>query len=145
MLTTFTSPATKNLKNKNKHPWKNKLFAEQKKCTATLNKNRQFFHKAMTIVSNLIYAIPGIPLFSSSNTISCCATCFVRIEMFLIQCYNSIILLGYSHTCNEAVICLSTLENTLQNRRSWKYNFLRLGINAHRKQSFFAFQELHCL
>jgi len=39
MLTTFTSPATKIL-----HPRKNKLFAEQKKCTSTLNKNRQFVY-----------------------------------------------------------------------------------------------------
>jgi len=30
--------------------------------------------------------------------------------MFLIQCYNSTVLLGYPLTCNEAVICLSTLE-----------------------------------
>jgi len=37
MLTTFTSSATKIL-----HPLKTKLFAEQKKCTATLNKIRQF-------------------------------------------------------------------------------------------------------
>jgi len=28
--------------NKKLHPWKNKLLAEQKKCTSTLNKNRQF-------------------------------------------------------------------------------------------------------
>ena len=33
------SPATKNV-----HPWKNKLFAEQKKCTSTLNKNHQFVY-----------------------------------------------------------------------------------------------------
>jgi len=63
------------------------------------------------------------PLLSSSNIISCCATCFAQIEMFLIQCYNSTVLLGYPHTCNEAVIYLSTLENTLQNRRSWKCHF----------------------
>ena len=63
--------------------------------------------------------------------------------MFLIQCYNSTVLLGFPHTCNEAVIHLSTLlENPLQIRRSWKCNFLRLSINAHRKQSFFVFQRL---
>jgi len=63
------------------------------------------------------------PLFSSSNTMSSCVSCFAQIEMFLIQCYNSTVLLGYHHTCNEAIIYLSTLENTLQNRQSWKCNF----------------------
>jgi len=85
------------------------------------------------------------PLFSSSNTISCYPTYFPQIEMFLIQCYNSTVLLCYPHTCNETVIYLSTLENTLQNRWSWKCNFLRLSINVHKKQSFFVFQGLHCL
>jgi len=65
--------------------------------------------------------------------------------MFLIQCYDSTVLLGYPHTCNEAAIYLSTLENTLQNRRSWKCNFLRISVNACRKQSFFVFQGLYCL
>jgi len=43
--------------------------------------------------------------------------------MFLIQCYNSTASLGYPPTCNEAVIYLSTLENPLQNRPSWKCKF----------------------
>jgi len=56
-------------------------------------------------------------------TISCCATYFAQFEMFLIQCYNPTVTLGYPHTCNEAVIYLSTSENTLQNRPRWKCNF----------------------
>jgi len=78
----------------------------------------------MSIVSNIIYVITGIHCCFSSNTISCCATCFAQIEMFLILCYNSTVLLGYPHTGKEAVIYLSTLENTLQNQRSWKCKFV---------------------
>jgi len=74
-------------------------------------------------VSNIIYAIAGIHCCFSSNIISCCATCFAQIEMFLIQCYDSTVSLGYPPALNEAVIYLSTLENTLQNRPSWKSNF----------------------
>jgi len=44
----------------------------------------------MSIVSNIIYAITDFHCCSSSNTISCCATCFVQIEIFLIQCYNGL-------------------------------------------------------
>jgi len=99
----------------------------------------------MSIVSNIIYAITDIHCCFSSNIISCCATCFAQIEMFLIQCYNSTVSLGYPPTCNEAVKYLSTSENVLQNRPSWKCNILRLSINAHRKQSFFIFHGLHCL
>jgi len=99
----------------------------------------------MPIVSNIIYAITDIHCCFLSNLISCCATCFSQIEMFLIQCYNSTVSLGYPPTCNEVATYLSTLENTLQNRPSWKCKFLRLSINAHRKQSFFVFHALHCL
>jgi len=88
----------------------------------------------MSIVSNIIYAITDI---RSSNIISGCATFFAQIEMFLIQCYNSTVSLGYPPTCNEAFTYLSTSENTLQNRPCWKCIFLRLSINSHRKQSFF--------
>jgi len=35
----------------------------------------------------------------------------------------STVSLGYPPTCSEAVICLSTLENALQNRPSWNWNF----------------------
>jgi len=99
----------------------------------------------MSIVSNTIYAITDIHCCFSSNIISCCATGFAQIEMFLIQCCNSTVSLGYPPTCKEAVIYLSTSENALQNRPSWKCNFLRLSINTNRKQSFFVFQGLHCL
>jgi len=99
----------------------------------------------MSIVSNIIYAIRYIHCCFSSDIISCCTAWFAQIEMFLIQCYNSTVSLGYPPTCSGAVIYLSTLENTLQNRPSWKCNFLRLSINAHRKQSFFVFHGLHCL
>ena len=133
------SPATKNL-----HQWKHKLFAEQKKCTSTLKKNCQFVYYAMSIVSNIIYAITDIHCCFSSNIISCCTTRFAQIEMFLIQCCISTFSLGYPPTCNEAVIYLSTSENALQNRPSLKCNFLRLSINAHRKQTFI-FHGLHCL
>ena len=74
-------------------------------------------------MSNIIYAITDIHCCFSSNMISCCATCFAQIEMFLIQCYNSTVSLSYPPTCSKAVICLSTLENTLQNRPSWKCKF----------------------
>ena len=147
MLTTFTIKPS----NKNVHPWKNKLFAEKqtfrwtKKCTSTLNKNHQFVYYAMSIVSNKIYAITDIYCCFSSNIIGCCATCFAQIEMFLIQCCNSTVSLDYPPNCNEAVKYLSTSENALQNRPSWKCNFLRLSINAHRKQRFFIFHGLHCL
>jgi len=77
----------------------------------------------MSIVSNIIYAIADIHCCFSSNKINCCATCFVQIEMFLINCHNSTVSLGYPPTCNEAVIYLSTLENALQNRSGWKRNF----------------------
>ena len=127
---------------------KNKTF-RSKKYTATLNTNRQFV-SAMSIkvsvkVSNIICVITDIHCCFSSNIISCCATCFAQIEMFLIQCYNSVVSLGYPRTCNEAVIYLSTLENALQNRPNWKWKILRLSINAHRKQSFFVLQGLHYL
>jgi len=39
MFTTFPRPEKKRL-----HLWKTKLFAEQKKSTETLKKNRQFVH-----------------------------------------------------------------------------------------------------
>jgi len=42
-------------------------FSLNKKCTATLNKNRQFVHYAMPIVSNIIYAITDIHCCFSSN------------------------------------------------------------------------------
>jgi len=45
---------------KNFAPVKNQTFRWTKKCTASLNKNRQFVHKAMSIVSNIISAITGI-------------------------------------------------------------------------------------
>ena len=48
--------------------------------------------------------------------------------MFLTQCYNSKVFLGYPHTCNEAVTYLSTLKNTLQNRPSWKCIFYDLAL-----------------
>jgi len=76
----------------------------------------------MSIVSNIIYAITDIHRRFSSNTISGCAKCFAQIEMFLIQCCNSTVSLGYLRTCNEAVIYISTSENALQNRPSWKCN-----------------------
>ena len=87
----FTSPATKIL-----HPWKNKVFDEQKvMCTATLNKNRQFVW-AMSIVSNIICAITDwMHCCVSSNIINCCAMLFPQIEMLLIQCYNSTISLSF--------------------------------------------------
>jgi len=37
----------------------------------------------MSIVSNKIYAITDIHCCVSSSIISCCATCFAQIEMFL--------------------------------------------------------------
>jgi len=77
----------------------------------------------MSIVSNIIYAITDIHCCFSSNIISYCAACFAQIEMFLIQCCNSAVSLGYPPTCNEAVIHLRTSENALQNRASWKRNF----------------------
>jgi len=40
----------------------------------------------MSVVSNIIYAITDIHCCFSSIIISCCATCFSQIEMFLIQC-----------------------------------------------------------
>jgi len=43
----------------------------------------------MSVVSNIIYAITDIHCCFSSNMVSCCATCFAEIEMFLIQCYSS--------------------------------------------------------
>ena len=45
----------------------------------------------MSIVSSIISAIADIHCCVSSNIISCCATCFTQIEMFLIQCYNSMV------------------------------------------------------
>jgi len=60
----------------------------------------------MSIMSNIIYAITDIHRCFSSNTISCCATCFDQIKMFLIQCCNSTFSLGYPPACSEAVICL---------------------------------------
>jgi len=57
----------------------------------------------MSIVSNIIYTISDIHCCFSSNIISCCATRFAQIGMFLIQCYNSAVSLGYPPTCNEAV------------------------------------------
>ena len=71
----------------------------------------------------LICAITDVHCCFSSNITSCCATCFTQIEMFLIKCYNSTASLGYPPTYNEAVIYLSTLENTLENRPSWKCKF----------------------
>jgi len=50
----------------------------------------------MSIVSNIIYAITDTHCCFSSNIISCCATCFAKIEMFLIQFYNSTFSLRYS-------------------------------------------------
>jgi len=50
MLTTFTSPAT-NICTREKTN-----FSLYKKCTPTLNKNRQFVHYVMPIVCNKIYA-----------------------------------------------------------------------------------------
>jgi len=82
MLATFTIPAKNIL-----HLWKTKR--EQ----------------------HIIHAITDIHCCFSSNIISCCATCFAQIEMFLIKCYNSSVSLGYPPTCNEAIIYLiSTLE-----------------------------------
>jgi len=49
----------------------------------------------MSIVGNITYAITDIHCCFSSNMISCCAACFAQIEMILIQCYNSTVLLGY--------------------------------------------------
>jgi len=37
--------------------------------------------------------------------------------------FNGLAGLPYPPTCNKAVIYLSTLENTLQNRPSWKCKF----------------------
>jgi len=99
----------------------------------------------MSIVSNIIYAITGIPCSPQVTQSVVARYVFCPNRNDLIQCYKSTVLLGYPHTCNQVVIYLSTLENTLQNRPSWKRNFLRLSINAHRKQSFFVFQGLHCL
>jgi len=73
----------------------------------------------MSIVSNIIYAITDIYCRFSSNIISCCAMCFAQIEMLLVQCYNSTVSLGYPPTCNKE----AALENTLQNRPSWKRKF----------------------
>jgi len=77
----------------------------------------------MSIVSNIIYAITDTHCCFSSNIISCCATRFAQIEMLLIQCYNSTVSPGYPHTCNEAVIYLSTLEITLQTDQVENTNF----------------------
>jgi len=98
-------------------------FRQTKKCISTLNKNRQFVYQAMSIVSNIIYAITDIHCCFSSNIISCCATCFAQIEMFVIECCNSTVSLGYPPSYNETFIYLSTLENNLQNRPSWKCRF----------------------
>ena len=92
-----------------------------------VEKNRQFVYYATSVVSNIIYAITDVHWYFSSDIISCCAACFAQIVMLLIQCYNSTVSLGYPPTCNEAVMYLSTLENTFQNRPSWKCNFLRLN------------------
>jgi len=109
--------------NENFAPVESQSLRWTKKSTATLNKNRQFVYSVMSIVSNIIYAIADLHCCFSSDIISCCATCFAQIEMFLMQCYNSTVSLGYPPTCNEAGIYLSTLETALQNRPSWKWKF----------------------
>jgi len=108
--------------NKNFVHAKNWTFRWTKKCTATLNKNRQFV-LASSIVSNIICAFTDIHCCISSNIISCCATCFAQIKMFLTQCYNSTVSLGYPPTCKRSCCIPSTLENALQNRPSWKWIF----------------------
>jgi len=65
--------------------------------------------------------------------------------MFVIQRYNLTVLLGYPPPCNETVIYLSILENTSKLTKLKMHIFLQLSINAHRNQSFFVFQGLHCL
>jgi len=122
---------------------KKQTFRWTKKCTSTLNKNRLLVCWAMSIVSNIICAITDIHCCFSSNTISCCATCFAQIEMFLIQCYNSTVSMGYPPTCNEAVTYLSTLENTLQNRPSWKYK-LFYGLALTRIESKASLYSMRC-
>jgi len=65
--------------------------------------------------------------------------------MFLIQCYNSTVWLGYPLTCNEAVIYLRPRKTLFKTDQVENAIFLQLSINAHRKQSFFVFLGLHCL
>ena len=110
---------------------------------SNLNKNRQLVYEAMSIVSSIIYAITDIHFSFSSNTISCCATCFAQIEMFVIQCCNSTVSLGYLPTCNEAVIYLSTSENALQNRPSWKCKFF-YGLSLTRAESKASLYSMGC-
>jgi len=84
----------------------------------------------MPIVSIIFYAITDIHCcFSSNIHHCCCTTCFAQIEIFFIQCYDSTVSLGYPPACNEAIIYLSTTENAVQKKPSWKCIFLRLGIN----------------
>jgi len=99
----------------------------------------------MSVVSNIIYAITDIHCSFSNNKsrISCCATCFAQIKMFLIQCYNSTVSLGYPPTCNEAVIYLSTSENTFQNRPCWKCNFF-YGLALTRIESKASLYSMGC-
>jgi len=56
-------------------------FSLNKKCTATLNKNRQFVYETMSVVNNIIYAITDIHCCFSSNIISCCATCLAKVDV----------------------------------------------------------------
>jgi len=112
-----------------------------------LNKNRQFVYQALSIVSNILYAITDIHCCFSSNIISCCTTCFAQIEMFLIQCYNPFIgLAGLPAYLQRSCYIPKHLGKCSSKPTKLEMkNFLRLSINAHRKQSFLVFQGLHCL
>jgi len=52
--------------------------------------------------------------------------------------------LGFPLACKEAVIYLSTLENTLKKRPSRKGKIFYGLALTHRKQSFFVLHGLHC-
>jgi len=110
-----------------------------------LNKNRQFVYLAILIVSSIIYAIADIHCCFSSNIISCCAMCFAQIEMFLIQCYNSTVSGLPSYLQRSFYIPKHLGKHSSKPTKLKMQIFLRLSINAHRKQSFFVFQGLHCL
>jgi len=98
----------------------------------------------MSIVSN-IYVITDIHCCFSSNIISCCATCFAQIEMFVIQCYNSTVSLLWATLQRSCYIPKHLGKRSSKLTKLKMQIFLRLSINARRKQSFLVFHGLHCL
>jgi len=99
----------------------------------------------MSIVSNIIYAITDIHCCVSSNINSCCATLCPNRNVFdtMLE-FNGVA--GLPSYLQRSCYTPKHLGKYSSKPMKLKMQiFLRLIINAHKKQSFFVFQGLHCL